>query len=147
MKFVREYLNEVQNFERNIDPKTAMDIGDKNHQLIKYSEVANKLKTLSIKKRLYCVYIFEPNIVRTFYYTDAKDVLECYEGEALEGLKFPDNHQNICIYLIDLTKFKKGNFVDEREMEGYEGVKVIFSISIQDYKIYYPDGSKINLNP
>ena len=130
-------INEVQNFERGLDPKEAMDIGDKYAQIAKIAEVTAKLVDRPTG-RFYCLYIWESDTNENNYYTDPQKLLEDYTSIALETVKDAQEanyevRKDLAIYIIK----GPGRFYSEREMEGHNGVQLLFSISFNNGKIYY----------
>lgn len=130
-------VNEIKNFERGLDPKEAMGIGDKYAQTIKLAEVTAKLKDRP-NGRFYCLYVWESDRNENEYFTDPQKLLENYSIIAMDTAKdFEeakyDIDKSIAIYMIK----GPGRFVDEREPEGFSGVQLLFSITFRHNKIYY----------
>ena len=130
-------VNETNNFERGLDPKEAMGVGNKDLQRLKLAEVTTILKDRP-NGRFYCLYVWEPDISENNYYTDPSKLLEDYKLIGLETIKDFDEgrwtvNKRLGIYMIK----GPGRFYDERDMEGGAGVQVLFKISFEDVKIYY----------
>jgi hypothetical protein len=135
---MRARLIEVQSFERGLEPKESMGIGNKYAQKAKIEKISKIIE--KEKPGLFAIYLWESDNTSTYYYGLPKRALEKYIDlvfYALQELE-EDNYEvrkNIYAYKID--PLKEGTFIEEKEPLGFDGVKILFGISFQNGKIYY----------
>ncbi|MFA5153344.1 MAG: hypothetical protein WC554_12345 [Clostridia bacterium] len=135
-------INEVTKFERGLDPKEAMGIGDKDARVLKLAEVTAKLK--SMPRGIYCLYIWEPDNNESNYFDDPLKLLKKFTEIGLYTMNQLNSqtyivNKNIAIYKIN----GPGKFTDEQGMTAYDGVEFLYGISFQNDKIYYESGKQI----
>lgn len=135
------FIREEQNFERGLDPKSSMNIGNKIAQLIKTEEVSRILN--SQKEGMYCLYDWENDLNSMRFTSNPKWLIKEYYS-ALEDIATNYLDENFFSKHIAILKINEGLvsgvFIDEKSMEAFDGVEILFSISFESNgKIYFGD--------
>ncbi|MDD5648950.1 MAG: hypothetical protein PHF86_00790 [Candidatus Nanoarchaeia archaeon] len=135
-----KFINEIQKFERSGEPLDKLNIGNKEKRekdkILKISEANEILSNYSLG--LYCLYIWESDSDIMKYYQDPKKVLEEYINLAYETLKEKEVYsvrKHLIVYKIDPNQ--EGIFIDEKNFQGFDGIKILFGLDFEDDKIYY----------
>lgn len=135
-----KFINEIQKFERSGESLDKLDIGNKEKRekdkILKISEANKILSNYSLG--LYCLYIWKSDSDTMKYYQDPKKVLEEYINLAYETLEEKENYsvrKHLIVYKIDPNQ--EGIFIDEKDFQGFNGVKILFGLDFEDDKIYY----------